>query len=58
MPAVLVTQRKGCGFFRVKAQCSDGVPAFVLKDVEDFSITQSAPIPNTRIGHIKERKLF
>lgn len=53
-PAFWLNDVKGAEFFRVRAQRRPDVPTFVLKDVEDLSVQQSYPIPDTRIEKKKE----
>ena len=48
---------KGADFFRVRAQHGADVPTFALKDVEDFSIQQSWPLPDTRLERVGLKKL-
>lgn len=48
---------KGAEFFRVRAQRRSDVPTFLLRDIEDLSVIQSHPIPDTRLDKIKEGKI-
>ncbi|HEX3229007.1 MAG TPA: glycoside hydrolase family 28 protein [Pyrinomonadaceae bacterium] len=36
---------------------ASGVPSFILKDVEDFSVQQSWPLQDVRLGKVSSRKL-
>jgi polygalacturonase len=48
---------KSAEFFRVRAQRRSDVPTFLLKDIEDLSVVQSHPIPDTRLDKVKEGKI-
>ena len=41
----------------IKAQHAPNVPMFILKDVEEFSILQSQPLPDTKFGKVKRQQL-
>jgi hypothetical protein len=56
-PAFWLNDVKGAEFFRIRAQRQPDVPTFVLKDIEDLSVQQSYPIPDTRIDKKKEGKI-
>jgi polygalacturonase len=56
-PAFWLNDVKGAEFFRVRAQRSAEVPTFVLNEVEDFSVQQSHPLPDTRLEKTKQGKL-
>lgn len=56
-PAFWLNDVKGAEFFRVRAQRSAGVPTFILSDIEDFSVQQSHPLPDTRHEKTKQAKL-
>jgi polygalacturonase len=56
-PAFWLNDVKGAEFFRVRAQRSADVPTFILNEVEDFSVQQSYPLPDTRIEKTKQGKL-
>jgi hypothetical protein len=47
----------GAEFIHVKAQKETDVPVFVLKNVTDFSLQQSWPLPDQRLDRIDMRKL-
>jgi len=42
-------------FRNLKAQRSLDVPAFILKDVNDFSIRDSYPIGDVRLSKVKQQ---
>ena len=48
-PAFYLEDVEGADFFRIQAQRSGGAPEFVLRDVEDFAIRYSEPVPDTRL---------
>jgi len=56
-PAFWLNDVKGAEFFRVRAQRSADGPTFILNDVEDFSVQQSHPLPDTRWEKTKQGKL-
>ena len=47
----------GVDFQHVKAQRSEGVPMFVLKNVADFNTHQCWPLPDTRLDRVDAKKL-
>jgi polygalacturonase len=56
-PAFWLNDVKGAEFFRVHAQRSADVPTFILNEVEDFSVHQSHPLPDTRLEKTKHGKI-
>lgn len=56
-PAFFLQGVKGADFFRLRAQHPANVPALALKQVEDFSIAQSRPIPDTQLERVDDKKL-
>ena len=56
-PAFVLNNVAGAEFIHVKAQREADVPAFVLKNVSDFSIQQSWPLPDQRLERVDARKL-
>jgi polygalacturonase len=56
-PAFVLNDVKGADFFRLKAQHAPDVSTFTLTNVENFSVQQSAQLPDTRIDRVKQRKL-
>jgi polygalacturonase len=56
-PAFWMNQVKGVQLYRLRAQRSADVPTFVLRNVEDFILQQSWPLPDTRIEQAESRKL-
>jgi hypothetical protein len=47
----------GAEFIHIKAQRETDVPVFVLKNVSDFSLSQSWPLPDQRLERVDTRKL-
>ena len=56
-PPFVLNDVKGADFYRLKAQRAANIPTFVLSEVEDLSVQQSASLPNTRLDNIKRGKL-
>ena len=56
-PAVLLEDVIGADFVHVKLQHAPNVPAFALKDIEDFGVNISRPIPDTYIEKAHQRAL-
>ena len=56
-PPFVLNDVKGAYFWRLKAQQAINVPTFILSDVEDFSVQQSAPLSDTRFESMKKGKL-
>src|ERR1044071_4666841 len=56
-PAFVLTGVRGAEFRNLKAQLAPGASTFVLKNVEDFSLQQSRPLPDTVIERAPLKKL-
>ena len=56
-PPFLLSDVVGSTFLHVKAQRTENVPTFSLRNVESFSLQQSWPLPDTRIERADFRKL-
>ena len=56
-PAFVLNDVKGADFFRVRAQRAPDVPTFTFLNVENFSVQQSAALPDTRHERVKQGKL-
>lgn len=56
-PAFVLNNVTGAEFIHIKAQREGEVPAFVLKNVSDFSIQQSWPLEDQRLERVDLRKL-
>jgi polygalacturonase len=55
-PAFVLTDVAGADLNRVRAQLAQSSSAFVLKDVSDFSVTASRPVPDTRLDHVTMKR--
>jgi polygalacturonase len=53
----LLSDVKGADFFRIKAEHAPDAPTFLLKDVENFSLQESHPLPDKRMERVKQEKL-
>src|SRR4026209_282875 len=56
-PAFVLNNMQGAEFIHVKAKREADVPSFVLKNVSDFSLQQSWPLPDQRLERVDARKL-
>ena len=56
-PAFVLHDVKRADFHRLRAQQSSDVPIFVFRDVEDFTVQHSRPLPDTRLDKMKDGKL-
>ncbi len=56
-PPFVLNDVKGADFQHIKAQSAPGVPMFVLREVEDFSIQQSRPLRDIVLPRARERRL-
>jgi len=56
-PVFVLQNVTGADFFRVKAQHAAIAPTFALRQVQDFSVAQSRPIPETLIERADDKKL-
>jgi len=56
-PAFVLQDVKDAHFFRVRAQHAADTPTFALKNVADFSVSQSRPVPDTQLESAQEKKL-
>ena len=55
-PAFHLEDVKGATFLGVAAQKAADVPTFVLKNVEDFSVRNSRPVPDTRVERTESKR--
>jgi polygalacturonase len=53
--AFVLDSVQGADFFNVRADLADGVPAFVLKNVEDFNVHLSRPTPDTHVDKTEQQ---
>jgi polygalacturonase len=56
-PALVLTDVRGADFFRIKAQHAPETPTFVLKNVEDFRIHHSGPVPDAVLEWVEQKTL-
>jgi len=56
-PAFVLQDVRGADFFRVRAQRASTAPTFALKQVTDFSIAQSRPVPDTLLEAAEDKTL-
>ena len=56
-PPFILNDVQSADFQRVKAQHSQSVPTFVLKNVGGFSTHNCWPFPDTRLERVKTRSL-
>jgi polygalacturonase len=56
-PAILLDDVVGADFTHVKMAHGQGIPTFVLSNVEDFNLDQSRPTPDTHLDKVVEQAL-
>jgi hypothetical protein len=56
-PGFVLDDVHGAEFIHVKSDQAAGVPAFSLKNVSDFNIYLSRPIPDTHLEKVEEQQL-
>jgi len=56
-PCFVLDDVERVDFSNVKTDTVPGTPAFVLKDVQDFSVTRCRAVPDTRITVAKHTEL-
>jgi hypothetical protein len=56
-PAFLLEDAENCEFGRIKAATDTGVPTFVLRDVKNFSLYRSRPVPDAEIAAAEKREI-
>ena len=56
-PPFVLSDVRGADFQRVRVQVAAGLPTFMLTNVEDFTVQQSRPVPDTRLERVKQGKL-
>ncbi|HWB85491.1 MAG TPA: glycosyl hydrolase family 28-related protein [Bryobacteraceae bacterium] len=56
-PAFVLDDVKGIDFDHVKAQKANGIPTFVLMNVENLAIDHSTPVPDTKIEKVERKEL-
>ncbi|HEX8070257.1 MAG TPA: glycoside hydrolase family 28 protein [Pyrinomonadaceae bacterium] len=55
-PAFHLEDVRGANFLGVAAQKAGDAPTFVLKNVEDFTVRQSRPVPDTRVERTDSKR--
>jgi polygalacturonase len=55
-PAVMMIDVQDADFYRLRAQHGTGVPTFVLRDIQRFTIQQSWPLTDMRVDRIETKK--
>ncbi|HWW76710.1 MAG TPA: glycosyl hydrolase family 28 protein, partial [Pyrinomonadaceae bacterium] len=55
-PAFHLEDVRGAAFTNVAAQKAADVPTFVLKNVEDFAVRLSRPVPDTRVEQTESKR--
>jgi hypothetical protein len=56
-PAFILDDVKDIAFNEVRAQTAQGVPAFMLKNVEDFRTHQCRPVADTQLDKVEKKDL-
>lgn len=51
----VISDTKSIEFRNLKAQRSSGIPVFILKNVDDFSIRDSHPLTDVRLPNVKQQ---
>ncbi|OLD26154.1 MAG: exo-poly-alpha-D-galacturonosidase [Acidobacteria bacterium 13_1_40CM_3_55_6] len=55
-PAFILSDAKVVDLRNIKARHGQGLPSFILKDVEDFLLQQSQPLPDTKLATVKRHQ--
>jgi hypothetical protein len=53
----IINDGKAINLRNIKAARAKGIPAFILKDIEDFSIRDSYPIEDLRLAAKQQRTI-
>jgi polygalacturonase len=56
-PAFVLEDVDGAEFGRIKTPLTAGVPTFALKEVRDFSVFRSKPVPDTVLDRVEKKEL-
>ncbi len=56
-PAFVLEDVDGAEFGRIKTPVTAGVPTFALKQVRDFSVFRSKPVPDTVLDRVEKKEL-
>jgi polygalacturonase len=55
-PAFILSDAKAVDLRNIKARHGQGLASFILKDIEDFSLQQSQPLPDTKLATVKRHQ--
>jgi hypothetical protein len=56
-PAVLLDDVQNADFIHLKMAHAASAPTFVLKNVEDFNLYQTRPLPDTHLDKVEQQSL-
>lgn len=56
-PAFVVEDVDGADFGRIKVAVAADVPTFALRDVRNFSVYRSKPVPDTDVASAEKREI-
>jgi polygalacturonase len=56
-PGFVLEDVERAEFGRIKAQTDAGVPTFALRDVKEFSLYRSKPVPDTELGSVEQKEI-
>jgi polygalacturonase len=56
-PAFVLEDVKHAEFGRIKAEADTGIPTFALRQVKDFSVSRSRPVPDTELGSAEKEEI-
>src|SRR5437899_1380453 len=55
-PAFILSDARAVDLRNIKVRHGQGLPSFILKDSEDFSLQQSQPLPDTKLANVKRHQ--
>jgi hypothetical protein len=56
-PAFFVEDIDGADFGRIKVAVMAGVPTFAVRNVKNFSVYRSKPVPDTELASADQREI-
>jgi hypothetical protein len=56
-PAFVLDDVEGAEFGRIKAAVTAGSPTFLLRNVKDFNIYRSKPVPDSVIAEAEKKEI-
>ena len=56
-PAFVIEDVQGAEFGRIKTKVTAGVPTFMLRQVRDFSVFRSKPVPDTELAEAEKQEI-